>query len=107
MLGFNTAGLIGFFFGVFNVLRLVSYLPQLIAVARDNSGAHAISLTSWTIWIGANATTALYAWMQLSDLTLAAVSAFNALCCLLVFFVAGYKRIVFTRIQFDSWPLTA
>lgn len=48
-----------------------------------------------------------YAWMQLSDLTLAAVSAFNALCCLLVFFVAGYKRIVFTRIQFDSRPLTA
>ncbi|MDP1583544.1 MAG: hypothetical protein Q8M18_08970 [Bradyrhizobium sp.] len=64
--------------------------------AHDH-GAHAISLTSWTIWIGANATTALYAWVRLTDVALASVSAFNTACCVLVFCIAGYKRLVFTR----------
>ena len=94
-----TADAISFAFGLFNLLRLVSYFPQIVAVARDDHGAHAISLTCWTVWIGANATTALYSWVKLADFALASVSAFNTVCCLLVFFIAGYKRFIFTRSQ--------
>ena len=97
MTGLDTTDAISFAFGLFNLLRLASYLPQIVAVARDDHGAHAISLTCWTVWIGANAMTALYAWVRLADVALASVSAFNTACCLLVFCVAGYKRVVFTR----------
>ncbi len=85
--------LIAVAFGIFNALRLVSYLPQIVAVARDRHGAMAISLLTWSIWIGANASAALYAWINVGDLTLALVSAFNAVCCLAVFVLAALKRV--------------
>jgi hypothetical protein len=97
MLALDTADAISFAFGLFNLLRLVSYFPQIVAIARDHHGAHAISLTCWTVWIGANATTALYSWTELADFALASVSAFNTICCLLVFLFASYKRLIFTR----------
>ena len=48
-------------FSVFNILRLGSYLPQIVRVAVDNEGAKAISYSTWGLWIGANASTAAYA----------------------------------------------
>lgn len=52
-------------FSMFNVLRLGSYLPQIIRVAMDKDGAKAISYSTWSLWIGANASTAAYAAVNL------------------------------------------
>jgi hypothetical protein len=54
----NSSDLIAIAFGAFNAMRLVSYFPQILAVARDRQGARAISISCWAIWIGANVTTA-------------------------------------------------
>jgi hypothetical protein len=94
--------LITFAFGVFNLLRLASYFPQIVAVARDRHGATAISFSCWIIWIGANATTALYAWSKVGDSTLALISAFNAACCAVVLLLAAYKRFAVQRVQVGS-----
>lgn len=83
---------IGAAFGFFNVLRLVSYFPQILAVARDDCGASAISIPCWTIWIGANTSTALYAGLNVRDFALALISLFNALCCVAVLLLALLKR---------------
>ena len=88
---------VAFGFGVFNLLRLASYFPQLVAVARDRHGATAISFSCWTIWVGANASTALYAWTEVGDLALALTSAFNAACCAAVVVLAAYKRFLAHR----------
>lgn len=79
-------------FGFFNFLRLISYFPQIAAVARDRSGASAISIPCWTIWACANTSTALYAGLNVGDLALALISLFNALCCVVVLLLALHKR---------------
>jgi hypothetical protein len=89
--------LIAIIFGAFNLLRLASYFPQITAVARDQHGATAISLSCWSIWIGANGSTGLYAWFNLQDETLAWIGAFNAACCAVVVLLTMYKRVTVRR----------
>lgn len=91
---FESFDAISIAFGAFNILRLGSYGPQIVAVARDQNGATAISFTCWTIWVCANVSTGLYAWVNLGDAALTIISGFNASCCITVLMIAAYKRFV-------------
>jgi hypothetical protein len=79
-------------FSIFNFLRLGSYLPQIVRVAKDNEGAKAISYSTWGLWIGANASTAAYAIVNITDVVLFFVSAMNAIGCALVVALTVLKR---------------
>lgn len=85
--------LVSLTFGVFNLLRLASYFPQIVAVIRDQNGATAISYSCWSIWVAANASTGVYAWLKLHDANLALISGFNALCCAIILSLAIYRRV--------------
>jgi hypothetical protein len=86
-----------FLFSLFNVLRLGSYVPQILRVAADTDGARAISYTTWSVWIGANGSTAAYAIVNLADWTLFVISLVNALCCALVVALTLWKRRALAR----------
>ncbi len=79
-------------FAAFSALRMVSYLPQICRVARDANGATAISYSTWSLWVGANVATALYACVNLHDLYLASVSVVYATCCITVIVLTLIKR---------------
>lgn len=79
-------------FAVFNSLRAVSYLPQIVRVAVDTNGASAISYTTWALWTAANLSTGFYAAVNLHDFYLSAVSAINTACCAFVILLTAIKR---------------
>jgi hypothetical protein len=81
-----------FLFTAFNGVRIVSYLPQILRVARDANGASAISYSTWGLWTAANAATGVYAFVNLHDLTLALLNLLNAFCCLAVIVLTAAKR---------------
>ena len=89
-------------FTIFNVLRIASYLPQIYRVATDRYGASAISYSTWLMWTGANASTALYATYNVFDLPLAAINLLNAVCCLAVVLLTFHKRWMFRLSEMTS-----
>ncbi|MFO1147905.1 MAG: hypothetical protein U1E62_05955 [Alsobacter sp.] len=79
-------------FSFFNALRIVSYLPQILRVARDRSGATPFSYGPWAMWTLANLSTAAYAVVKLQDAWLALVSLVNTGGCLAVILLTVWKR---------------
>lgn len=79
-------------YAVCNALRLLSYVPQIVAVARENSGAHAISIASWLFWMLSHAVTAVYGNTVLNDLLLASMMWGNAAGCLGIVVLTVAKR---------------
>ena len=84
-------------FSLFNLMRLGSYLPQIIRVAKDTEGAKAISYWTWSVWICANASTAAYAAVNLADWALFVTSTLNTLGCATVIALTMLKRRQFAR----------
>jgi hypothetical protein len=79
-------------FTVFGGLRVLSYLPQILRIASDRNGASAISYLTWGLWTASNASTALYAVVNLQDAYLAAISGINTVCCVIVIALTFTKR---------------
>lgn len=75
-----------------NGARLLSYVPQIVAVARERSGAHAISLVTWLFWTLSNAATAVYCSTVIQDLLLTSTMWGNAAGCIAVASLTMMKR---------------
>ena len=53
--------LIGWAYVLVNAGRVLSYLPQIVAVWRCSDGARSISLLTWSYWACSHLTASLYA----------------------------------------------
>ncbi len=92
----------------FNSVRVFSYIPQIITVAKEKSQAKALSLLTWFFWTGANITTALYAHVILKDDMLTWMSLGNSLGCMIVIGIVIYKRLIYAenKFAFQSYDTT-
>ena len=79
-------------FLTFNSLRVLLYLPQLLTCWRDRQGCPTINLLTWSSWLAANLSTALYMWVFLNDGWGLLLNLGNALMCLATIVVTLIKR---------------
>lgn len=73
-------------------VAIASYLPQARRIFRDHSGARAISLSSWWMWIAAYGALTLHAVFILNDQLIAVLGASNCLACAIVVGLTHIKR---------------
>lgn len=88
-----------FAFTACNTLRVFAYVPQIVKIARDNSGASAISYTTWGLFGASHLSTVTYAVMTLNDWKLAFIFCLNALACAAILGLTVVKRLAVRRVE--------
>jgi uncharacterized protein with PQ loop repeat len=74
-----------------NSARILTFIPQIVAVYRCRDGAKAISLITWGSWVVSHFFAVLYAIVQ-KDLFFLLVSIMNFVCNLAVFCIVVQRR---------------
>jgi hypothetical protein len=79
-------------FAAFNSIRIIAYIPQIVKLITDRTGASSISFLTWGLFLAANVSTVAYALVNRSDWTLAAYFSVYAACCAAILVLAYAKR---------------
>ncbi|WP_199084959.1 hypothetical protein [Bosea sp. ASV33] len=94
----TTESAIMFAFLLTNFARVLAYLPQIIAIARDEGRAKAVSGSTWSLFFVANLSSALYAGLLSGDSTMMVAFAANAACCAAIVATLCWKRRMVRRV---------
>lgn len=78
-------------------LIVVMYVPQIIKLLNDNTGAYSISLTSWASWAALRLPAFIYALVILNDFIMLSITLGDIIGRITVFGVAAYKKFMFVR----------
>jgi hypothetical protein len=84
-------------FTLCNSLRVVAYVPQIAKAARDRSGAEAISLGTWGLFLVSHTSALAYALVNQHDWTMASVFLSNAVGCGVILLIAAWRRVQYRR----------
>ena len=68
-------------FAATNGLRIIAYVPQIMRLARDESGATAVSSSTWVLFLISNLSTAAYASVVIGEPWMTLIFAVNAVFC--------------------------
>jgi len=79
-------------FSMVNTFRVIAYVPQILRILRDGTGAHAVAISTWMLFLISHLTTVAYAVVVAEDLRMAAIFAANAACCAAIVVLAHWKR---------------
>jgi hypothetical protein len=79
-------------FTLFNGLRFLAYVPQILRALKDQSGAEAISFGTWALFLMSHVSAMAYAIANQKDWTMAFLFLSNAVGCSAVLLIAGWKR---------------
>jgi len=83
---------IGWIYVVTNAARVLTYVPQIVAVWRCNDGARSISLLTWGSWMVSHLAAIAYGALVVHDMFFMTVSAINFSCCTAVTSIAWQRR---------------
>lgn len=83
---------IGWFYLVTNSARILTYIPQIIAVWRCRDGARAISLLTWGSWVISHVAAVAYGVLVVHDVFFVVISAINLTGCGMVTVLAAHRR---------------
>ncbi len=84
-------------FTAVNSIRVLFYLPQIVAVARSKDGARDIALSTWTMWALTNGLGTAYGALVVNDLLLALSFALSLLACLATMALTVVQRLRWSR----------
>ena len=89
----ETTAIITAIYTICNALRVLSYGPQMLAIAREQSSVRAISLCTWTFWSLCHAVTAVYCYAVAADVLLSVMMCGNALGSGVIVILTTMKRL--------------
>ena len=84
-------------FSLFNSLRFLAYVPQILKALKDTSGAEAISFGTWGLFLASHLSAMAYAIENARNWTMAVLFLSNAIGCAAVLGIAGFKRVQHRR----------
>ena len=79
-------------FTLCNSLRVLAYVHQIARAASDESGAAAISLATWGLFLFSHVSATAYALVNKEDWTMALIFLGNAIGCTAIILIAVWKR---------------
>ena len=86
-------------FTLFNSLRFLAYVPQIAKAIRDQSGAEAISFGTWALFLVSHLSAMAYAIVNQGDWAMAILFLSNAVGCVVIILIAGWKRSQHRRLR--------
>lgn len=89
-------------FALLNTARLLGYVPQILNVHRDRSGAKAVSVFTWMLFSAANIATVSYAIIVSNDATMAIIFALNTIGCLTIVGLTIWRRFEMHKVSFSD-----
>ena len=79
-------------FTLCNSLRVLAYVPQIARAVNDESGAAAISLGTWGLFLFSHVSATAYALVNKDDWTMAIIFLSNAIGCTAIILITAWKR---------------